>query len=323
MRRVPTIGQLAWVIGQVVRVTGQVVRVTGQVLRIAHKLAIVVQPWGILLAAVLLAITIWQLWQDGEDRVNQRVMNAWNIVTTEAQGSSGKKEALEYLNREDGLGCPYLPPPDPDNIQKPYAIPEERCWVTFKHRTPLVGIDLTGDRRFLCPGPSKLRDPTLFERTDLSKLRDGVFLERIDLRRAIVLQADFSGAHMAGAILIRADARQAAWVQANLQRADLTRGFFMGAKFCGANLHGARLTDAFFEGADFRGADLEGADLRGAHLKGADLRDAKLLNSKFGGAVLNGANLLGVSGLDAGALDGACGNGATRLPDGLSIAPCD
>ena len=50
--------------------------------------------------------------------------------------------ALEYLHREDGLGCPDLPPSDPDYIEEPYAALAERCRSTFKRRVPLVGIDL-------------------------------------------------------------------------------------------------------------------------------------------------------------------------------------
>ena len=287
MRRIPTIGQLA---------------------RGSQKLAKAAQPWGVLLTAALLAITIARFLMDGEDRVNQRVMNAWNIVTTEAQGSSGKKEALEYLNREDGLGCRELPPPKPDTIEKPYAAPSERCRMTLKHRIPLVGVDLTGGRRFSCSGRSNLRD--------------GPFLERIDLRRAILLQSNFSGASMVGAILIRADARQTMWVQANLRKADLSNGLFMGAELCGADLREAILMNAFFAGADFREADLEGADLSGADLQEANLRHAKLLGAIFRGADLSGADLRGASGLDAAALEGACGDAATSLPDGLSVTPC-
>ena len=51
--------------------------------------------------------------------------------------------ALEYLHREDGLGCLDLPPPDPDYVEEAYATPAERCRLTFKRRIPLVGIDLT------------------------------------------------------------------------------------------------------------------------------------------------------------------------------------
>ena len=295
---------------------------SGKWARGLHALAMAAQPWGILLTVVALAIAIGGLLVDGKDRVDQRVMNAWNIVTTEAQGSSGTKEALEYLNREDGLGCPDLPAPHPDNVEQPYSAPEERCWVTFKHRLPLVGVDLTGGRRSSCPAPSKLRAGAFLERADLLTLREGAFLGRIDLRRAILLEANFSGAHMVGAILVRADARYAMWVQANLQQADLSGGLFTRGKFCGADLTDAILADAFFEGADFRRADLQDADLRGAYLKDADIRGAKLVDVELGGAVLRGANLLGASGLDASALDGACGDATTKLPDGLSVAPC-
>ncbi|MFF3290715.1 pentapeptide repeat-containing protein [Streptomyces sp. NPDC003023] len=81
----------------------------------------------------------------------------------------------------------------------------------------------------------------------------------------------------------------------------------------GADLMGARLRNADLRGVSLRGAyliaaDLTGADMRLADLIGADLRDADL----------SGADLTGCIFLTQPQLNAARGDGATRLPDGLT-----
>jgi len=55
-----------------------------------------VEPWGIMLALIAFAL-------DYTDRVEERTVRAWQLLTTLAPGNSGKGPALEYLNGEDGL----------------------------------------------------------------------------------------------------------------------------------------------------------------------------------------------------------------------------
>ena len=70
------------------------------------------------------------------------------------------------------------------------------------------------------------------------------------LEKAILSDADLSGADLRGAYLSGADLR--------------------GAYLRGADLSGADLSGAYLSGADLSGADLSGADLSGAYLSGAD-----------------------------------------------------
>ena len=66
------------------------------------------------------------------------------------------------------------------------------------------------------------------------------------------------------------------------------------------------------------GADLARADLFRATLVGADLSGATL-----SGADLPWANLSKALGLAQEQLDAACGNDETKLPEGLTIKPCE
>ncbi|MFI7383909.1 pentapeptide repeat-containing protein [Streptomyces sp. NPDC049813] len=100
-----------------------------------------------------------------------------------------------------------------------------------------------------------------------------------------------------------------------LTASDLVRATVPGRKknHRGADLVGARLRAADLRGATMRGAllvaaDLTGADLRSADLIGADLRDARL----------NGADLTGAVFLTQAQLEAARGDGATKLPAGLT-----
>ena len=89
-----------------------------------HWIVIQIEPWGILIAVVALVFTVMQFWIDLQDRVSERVVRSWAIITTVASGNSGKIQALEYLNREDGYFCSENP--------------KEGCAIALKARIPLV-----------------------------------------------------------------------------------------------------------------------------------------------------------------------------------------
>ena len=97
---------------------------------------------------------------------------------------------------------------------------------------------------------------------------------RAMLCRAVLSDADLSGADLS---------------KANLSGADLWRADLSGADFWDANLSGAFLGVANLSGADLWNANLGGADLGIADLSGADLWDANLSGAFLGGANLSGA----------------------------------
>ncbi|MDH3920535.1 MAG: pentapeptide repeat-containing protein, partial [Rhodospirillales bacterium] len=69
------------------------------------------------------------------------------------------------------------------------------------------------------------------------------------------------------------------------------------------------------------GADLRGSNLSGARL-GAVLRQVELAGARLDGADLSGAWLADATGLTQAQLDRACGDRRTKLPPGLTVAPC-
>ena len=266
-----------------------------------HRLITTIEPWGILVAAIALVLTVVQFWVDYRDRVNERVVRAWTLVTTPAPGNSGKKEALEYLNSEDGFCFDLL----------------GWCAVVLKSRTALVGIDLSHSRIGLSTSP--------LGSSALELVGRGVYLEHANLPEANFSHANLSGANLfeanlSGATLLNADLSHTFLVMADFSEADLTGvdlpgAFSLEANLGGANLSGAdlsgailpmtTLSEARFFGAnlsrvDLRDADLCEADLTGANLSGANLSGAFLIEANLTGANLSGANLAeaNVSGAD-------------------------
>ena len=270
-----------------------------------HQWVVALEPWGILAAVLALIVATTQFWVEYEDRVNEREVRAWQLVTTFAPGNSGKRAALEYLNQEDGFLCfEWLR----GRLYRLHGLHDGKysntgCFVLLKRRTKLVGIDLSIRNNSRSNGRS-------------NGVR-GVFLERINLARAFLQDANMAGAEMTfadltGAYLSGADLRDAILAGANLKGARLTETNLKGASFLHADLTGAHL----------KGADLEGASLMEANLMDAKLTAAKLKDANLWGADLRGADLTGVLQLDQNQLNFACGDEHTRLPEGFTIAIC-
>jgi hypothetical protein len=148
---------------------------------IVHRAVKEIEPWGILLAVVGLFLSLAAFWLDYSDRVEERTVRAWQLLMTKASGNSGKREALEYLNREDGLFCG-----------------EDGCLLTLKSRTPLVGVDLSA------PGGGVM-----------------AFLDQVRLPDADLKSANLSGANLTEANLSDANLGGANLRGANLGDANL------------------------------------------------------------------------------------------------------
>ncbi|WP_421786876.1 pentapeptide repeat-containing protein [Hyphobacterium sp.] len=104
---------------------------------------------------------------------------------------------------------------------------------------------------------------------------------------------------------------------ARLRQASLALATMNGANFSGADLSTAYMFGGRFTSANFRHANLENANLVGVYFGRADLTGARL-----SGAILSGAEMERVRGLTQAQLDTACGDIATRLPQGLRIPQC-
>jgi uncharacterized protein YjbI with pentapeptide repeats len=84
-----------------------------------------------------------------------------------------------------------------------------------------------------------------------------------------------------------------------------------------SNLKRAILKDVTADGANLRGANLRRAKMGGATLFRADFTGATLELS-----VLNAAVLTDAKGLTQDQISTACGDGDTRLPNGLMVKLC-
>ena len=277
-------------------------------MRRLHRAVVAIEPWGILLAVVALLMAVGQFWVDYEDRVAERTVRAWQLVTTKAPGNSGKINALKYLNREDGLCFEWL------RGKLEWLHGENNtgsgCLLLLKTRTPLVGIDLSPPNT---PGTNDS-----LQRPPPGAYLHGTDLTRANLRRANLHRADLSGADLTDARLFFANLSDANLSGANLRRAKL---FF--ANLSDAGLFRADLTRADLSGANLSGADLSGADLSGADLTDADLTHANLRDADLTRANLTRADLFSSRNLHQAQLDEACSDTETELPPGLTIQPCE
>lgn len=198
----------------------------------AHKVVTVIEPWGIVAAVVALIFACAQLWFDHDDRVEERVARAWQVLSVTTPGNSGKIGALEYLNREDGLFC---------------SSDKKSCLIEFKRRTNLFGIDL-----------SRATHASTNRHQRGTAPRIGVFLHNVNLQDALLNRSNFDGAELNGANLRHACLWNANFHNAHLAGADLRDAILRESKLTRARLDGTKL-----DRADLRGADLFGAyDLR-------------------------------------------------------------
>ena len=114
----------------------------------------------------------------------------------------------------------------------------------------------------------------------------GAFLEQVNFKGAILKGANLAGAIMARAILEDADLSGADLTGANVGGVHAER-----ARFTGANLKAARLSKGDFTGADFKKAELEdvetmeiivaGAIFAGAHMPGVKFIESAISGAKF------------------------------------------
>ena len=266
-----------------------------------HKAVVAIAPWSILLAVLALFLSVIQFWMEYEDRVNERVVRAWQLVTTAAPGNSGKRAALEYLNKEDGLLCfDWLQ----GDLEWLYGEEnrDTRCIILMKPRTPLLGIDLSPPNIGQSTNPEKPIGAYLHE-TDLSGANlSNANLRFANLSHADLRDADLRNANLSGAILHFADLRGADLRSAILPDTDLRH-----AKFSGALLMDIDLRDADLFMAVLNGTTMTRADLTEAHLQGVDLRGADLTGATLSQSQLDMQN---------------CGDEHTKVPSWLEIRKC-
>ena len=136
----------------------------------------------------------------------------------------------------------------------------------------------------------------------IASVRAGASCPRCNLFQADLSGLGLKGKNLAGARLRQADLSLAEMNRTSFAGGDLRDVNFYGGVFGGSNFAGANLTNASFVGAYLEGAGFRGATLTGVNLSGAEMDRA--------------------TGLTQAQLNGACGDGSTQLPRGLSVRPC-
>jgi len=260
-------------------------------LRHPHRAVKAAEPWGILFTVLGLFLSLIAFILDYRDKVNERTVNAWQLVTSKAPGNSGKIQALEYLIKSDGF-----------------------FGYTFKQPTPLEGIDLSIQTRqvgtYLHEADlsganfrfAKLNGANLSGAKLVGAILVGADLSEADLAQADLREADFStfpDEDVSGADYNEADLGEAIIFRAaaeTVNQGNLSphmAGFHrVGATYLiVADLSRTGHFRGNLSGADLFEANLSGADLIGVNLAGVDLSSASLVEAKIIGADLGGTGI--------------------------------
>lgn len=119
----------------------------------------------------------------------------------------------------------------------------------------------------------------------------GAILSKADLRNAQLQFANLFGARLQGATLQAAQLQGAILIGAQLQGADLEAAELQGAVLWDARLQGANLEKTRLQAAILRGALMQGSELKAAQLQGAVLYSASVGSADFTKTVLNLSDL--------------------------------
>lgn len=137
---------------------------------------------------------------------------------------------------------------------------------------------------------------------EIARVQSGQDCPGCNLFQADLAYRDLEGLDLSGARLRQADLSLSTMNHASFARADLSVSNLFGARFTAASFRNADLSRANAVGAYFGSADFTGAVLDGTNLAGAEMETAR--------------------GLTQAQLSAACGDGATRLPEGLTLRAC-
>ena len=182
--------------------------------------------FGLGIVAVLaLIISIIGLFQTANEAKENRIFNAWQILSSRSTSNTAKKAALETLNNAE------------ENLRG----------IDLSCET-MNGMDKKNES---CDAPTFLANVSLpnagLERANLSDAD----LRWANLSDVDLLEANLSNAYLLGANLSDAD----------LSFADLSAAYLFFANLSDADLIGANLSDADLSFADLSDADLREANL--------------------------------------------------------------
>ena len=189
------------------------------------------------------------------DAEESRIVNAWQILSNRSPGNTGKKAALETLN---------------------------------KAKENLARIDLSCETMGGMDENNKSCDtPTFLANVSLPNAN----LIRANLSAAYLLSANLSGAQLNHANLNDTDLSLSNLSDAYLRGANLSNAVLSGANLSDADLEGTNLSDAYLGGVNLSDAKLIGANLSDANLSWANLSNVYFGQANLSDADLSKANL--------------------------------
>ncbi|GIT93120.1 hypothetical protein JANAI62_35960 [Jannaschia pagri] len=194
-------------------------------------------PFTRLLAILAIFAFPLQFFLDWSGRQDQREIAAWDLLTTQALGNSGKIEAIEYL---------------------------------VSAGVNLTGIDLSCNPMQGISPDLKCEGGVYLQGLNLSRT-DAVFTDanfgEADLRDAGLMGLDAFGADFSDTVLWRADFANARLHRAVFDEATINEVSFRGADLSSASFEcvqfapiAAALNRAFFDAASISAADFAGSD---------------------------------------------------------------
>ena len=201
-------------------------------LRLLHVLEpafVVFTVFGVVIATVA-------LWLDLSARQEERISRAWQTVSHNSPGNTGKADALGFLaSMGQDLRWMHLAPGSITHDRK----------IDCLYRVFVPGLDLRAAQ---------------LDNADLS-------CSDLDSGDSDTRTAQFDRASLHNTSWIRTKAERA-----NFQRASLISADFRGARLGNANFRDADLTQVKFSYADLRGAFISGKSIVGVSALKADLR---------------------------------------------------
>jgi len=161
---------------------------------------------------------------------------------------------------------------------------------------------------------------TNFSSTDM---RDSEF-DNTNFEKSVLLRVFFEGSSAKNANFEKAIVYRVNFKKTNLENAIFQKAEMLRVDFNGANLTSANFSKAEAGRSIFSNAMLGNNDFSNASLARADFRDSKIsgpLNfagSYFYQTRIEGVDLSNATGLKQWQIDMACGNDATKLPEGVN-----
>lgn len=160
-----------------------------------HRYVDLLEPWGILIAVIALMMSIISFWWDYQDREDERIVRAWQLLLHEASGNSYKRNALEFLvARGEYL---YGVDLSGDNFRRYQYLQEANLENAAMPNSFLRYVDFSGAilSGSLLDNADLTGSSLVNAKLNSAKLRDAI-LQKSNLSSARIRQADFSGADL-------------------------------------------------------------------------------------------------------------------------------